>query len=103
MVGWQRIFVECFIAKSKPKRRSQADAVMDARTFEIVVRFEKSYHDDIFRWMVHKIGDSIKSMQLLDISVDGCAFSSIVGQKINALSITTAVRQGSLGKWIFYF
>lgn len=68
---------------------------MDALQLQVVSKFENTYHDDLFRWIGRKIGNRTKesAIDLLDVSVDGCTFSRIVAQKINATSITTAIRQ----------
>lgn len=60
-----------------------------------LVKFEKTFHDDIFNWMNHKLEQANKKpaeLDVLEISTDDCLFSKIFNEKYKLKRLVTLAR-----------
>lgn len=60
-----------------------------------LVKFEKTFHDDIFNWMNQKLEKANKKaadLDVLEISTDDCLFSKIFQEKFKVKRLVTVAR-----------
>jgi len=60
-----------------------------------LIKFEKTFHDDIFTWMHSKLEKANKKPEecdVLEISTDDCLFSKIFAEKFKIKRLATVVR-----------
>jgi len=60
-----------------------------------LVKFEKTFHDDIFNWMNQKLEKANKKaadLDVLEISTDDCLFSKIFNEKFKVKRLVTVAR-----------
>jgi hypothetical protein len=60
-----------------------------------LVKFEKTFHDDIFTWVNHKLEQANKKAQdcdVLEISTDDCLFSKLFAEKFKVKKLVTVAR-----------
>jgi len=59
------------------------------------VKFEKTFHDDIFTWINHKIEEANKKaneLDILEISTDDCLFTKLFAEKFKVKKLVTVAR-----------